>query len=129
MTIPIHESPTGDVEEQLPEEPLFIDKKEDSEAAFWRLKRAADTWRENRIKGVLAQEGESLRLTFGRALYLCGCILFDGLILTEVIFLGERSAVSWALFGALLGFAIIFQKEIYDKLFAVDISQIDFDQQ
>ncbi|MGB1459188.1 MAG: hypothetical protein ACPG7N_03200, partial [Candidatus Thalassarchaeaceae archaeon] len=52
------------------EPPEFIDKKEEAEAAFWRLKRAADLWRENRVKRVLAQEGESISRTLGRFLYV-----------------------------------------------------------
>lgn len=107
--------------------PEFIDKSGESKAAFWRLKRAADRRRENRIKWVLAQEGEPLLHTLGRSLYISGCILFDGLILTEVLFMTGKTALSWALYGALLGFAVIFQREIYDRWFSLDISKIDFD--
>ncbi len=111
------------------EKPDFIDKNAESEAAFWRLKRAADRRRENRIKSVLGQEGESLLRTLGRSLYISGCILFDGLVLTEILFVTGKTPLSWAIFGTLLGFAIVFQKEIYDKWFLVDISEIDFDHQ
>ena len=120
-------NPNGDVEGGLDEKPDFIDKTEESEAAFWRLKRAADRRRENRIKSVLAQEGEPLLRTLGRSLYISGCILFDGLVLTEILFVTGKTVLSWAIFGTLLGFAIVFQKEIYDKWFSVDISEIDFD--
>ena len=66
---------TSEVEIKPPE---FIDKEEEAEAAFWRLKRAADLWRENRER-VFAQEGESIFRTLGRILYIISCI-FDGLI-------------------------------------------------
>ena len=115
--------------EQGEQENLFIDKSEEAEAAFWRLKRAADRWREDRIRGVLAQEGERLHITLGRALYLIGCILFDGLILTEIPLLLGKTIAAWALFGVALGFAIMLQRRFYDDWFAVDISQIDLDQQ
>ena len=86
---------TSEVEIEPPE---FIDKKEEAEAAFWRLKRAADLWRENRVKRVLAQEGENIFRTVGRVMYVITCILFDGLILIELpIYLG-RTAVAWTLY-------------------------------
>ena len=109
------------------EGPEFIDKKEQSEAAFWRLKRAADKRRENRIKFVLAQEGEPILTTLGRSFFISACILFDGLILTEVLFITGKTAFSWLIYGVLLGFAVIFQRDIYDRLFSIDISEIDFD--
>ena len=115
--------------EQGEQENLFIDKSEEAEAAFWRLKRAADRWREDRIRGVLAQEGERLHITLGRVLYLIGCILFDGLILTEIPLRLGKTIAAWALFGVALGFAIMLQRRVYDDWFAVDISQIDLDQQ
>lgn len=118
---------TGLVRGKEDEVPDFIDKTEESEAAFWRLKRAADERRENRIKFVLAQEGEPLLTTLGRSVYISACILFDGLILTEVLFMTGKTALSWVLYGALLGFAVIFQREIYDKIFSLDISEIDFE--
>ena len=115
--------------EQGEQENLFIDKSEEAEAAFWRLKRAADRWREDRIRGVLAQEGERLHITLGRVLYLIGCILFDGLILTEIPLRLGKTIAAWALFGVALGFAIMLQRRFYDDWFVVDISQIDLDQQ
>ena len=62
--------------------PEFNDKSGESKAALWRLKRAADRRRENRIKWVLAQEGEPLLHTLGRSLYISGCMCLDGLVLT-----------------------------------------------
>ena len=71
--------------EESPEDAdLFIDKQQESEAAFWRIKKAMDDWRDNRIKRVMAQEGESIFLTFGRIMYVISCIIFDGLILIEL---------------------------------------------
>ena len=115
---------TSEVEIEPPE---FIDKREEAEAAFWRLKRSADLWRENRVKRVLAQEGESIFRTFGRVLYIITCILFDGLILIELpIYLG-RTAVAWTLYILILIFAVRYQNEYYKKWFEVDISQIEFE--
>ena len=115
---------TSEVEIKPPE---FIDKEEEAEAAFWRLKRAADLWRENRVKRILAQEGESIFRTLGRILYIISCIIFDGLILIELpIYLG-RSAAAWTIYILLLIFAVRLQYEYYKKWFEVDISQIEFE--
>ena len=120
------ETPEGDAPE-LPS--AFIDKDQESEAAFWRLKRAADRWREDRVKRVLAQEGESIYLTLGRVSYVVLCILFDGLILVELpIFMG-RTAVAWSLYMVLLVIVVRLQYDYYQKRFSVDISQMDFDQE
>ena len=115
---------TSEVEIEPPE---FIDKREEAEAAFWRLKRAADLWRENRVKRVLAQEGESIFRTLGRVLYIITCILFDGLILIELPIYLQRTAVAWTLYILILIFAVRFQNEYYKKWFEVDISQIEFE--
>lgn len=115
---------TSDAEIKPPE---FIDKKEEAESAFWRLKRAADAWREKRVKRVLAQEGESVFRTFGRVLYVGLCIIFDGLILIELPILMGRSAVAWTLYIILLIFVVRLQNDFYKKRFEVDISQIEFE--
>ena len=101
--------------------------EEEAEAAFWRLKRAADAWREKRVKRVLAQEGESVFRTFGRVLYVGLCIIFDGLILIELPILMGRSAVAWTLYIILLIFVVRLQNDFYKKRFEVDISQIEFE--
>ena len=105
----------------------FIDKEEEAEAAFWRLKRAADLWRENRVKRILAQEGESIFRTLGRVLYIISCIIFDGLILIELPIYMGRSAAAWTIYILLLIFAVRLQYEYYKKWFEVDISQIEFE--
>ena len=115
---------TSEVEIKPPE---FIDKEEEAEAAFWRLKRAADLWRENRVKRILAQEGESIFRTLGRVLYIISCIIFDGLILIELPIYMGRSAAAWTIYILLLIFAVRLQYEYYKKWFDVDISQIEFE--
>ena len=105
----------------------FIDKEKEAEAAFWRLKRAADLWRENRVKRILAQEGESIFRTLGRVLYIISCIIFDGLILIELPIYMGRSAAAWTIYILLLIFAVRLQYEYYKKWFDVDISQIEFE--
>tara|TARA_B100002051_G_C16713473_1_gene627975 strand:+ start:301 stop:675 length:375 start_codon:yes stop_codon:yes gene_type:complete len=105
----------------------FIDKEKEAEAAFWRLKRAADLWRENRVKRILAQEGESIFRTLGRILYIISCIIFDGLILIELPIYMGRSAAAWTIYILLLIFAVRLQYEYYKKWFEVDISQIEFE--
>ena len=115
---------TSEVEIKPPE---FIDKEEEAEAAFWRLKRAADLWRENRVKRILAQEGESIFRTLGRILYIISCIIFDGLILIELPIYMGRSAAAWTIYILLLIFAVRLQYESYKKWFEVDISQIEFE--
>ena len=115
---------TSEVEIKPPE---FIDKEEEAEAAFWRLKRAADLWRENRVKRILAQDGESIFRTLGRILYIISCIIFDGLILIELPIYMGRSAAAWTIYILLLIFAVRLQYEYYKKWFEVDISQIEFE--
>ena len=122
--MPAESLSTSEVESAPPE---FIHKKEEAEAAFWRLKRAADLWRENRVKRVLAQEGESIFRTVGRVMYVITCILFDGLILIELPIYFARTAVAWTLYILILIFAVRFQYEFYKKWFEVDISQIEFE--
>ncbi len=109
------------------EPPKFIDKEEEAEAAFWRLKRAADLWRENRVKRILAQEGESVFRSVGRVLYIISCIIFDGLILIELPIYMGRSAAAWTIYILLLIFAVRLQYDYYKKWFEVDISQIEFE--
>ena len=115
---------TSEVEIKPPE---FIDKEEEAEAAFWRLKRAADLWRENRVKRILAQEGESIFRTLGRVLYIISCIIFDGLILIELPIYMGRSAAAWTIYILLLIFAVRLEYEYYKKWFEVDINQIEFE--
>ena len=50
--------------------PPMFDKKEETEAAFWRLKKASDKSREERVKRVLAQDGEGILTTLGRVVYI-----------------------------------------------------------
>ena len=105
----------------------FIDKEKEAEAAFWRLKRAADLWRENRVKRILAQEGESIFRTLGRVLYIISCIIFDGLILIELPIYMGRSAAAWTIYILLLIFAVRLQYEYYKKWFEDDISEVGFE--
>jgi len=115
--------------ERLENSPPMFDKKEEAEAAFWRLKKASDKSREERVKRVLAQEGEGLLTTFGRVVYISACILFDGLVLMEIPVSMGRTLAAWSLYVVLLVVAIKLQRDLYDKWFDVDISQMDFDQQ
>ena len=115
--------------ERLENPPPMFDKKEEAEAAFWRLKKASDKSREERVKRVLAQEGEGLLTTFGRVVYISACILFDGLVLMEIPVSMGRTLAAWSLYVVLLVVAIKLQRDLYDKWFDVDISQMDFDQQ
>ena len=75
----------------------------------------------------MAQEEESLLATLGRVTYISACILFDGLILTEIPVRMGKTAFSWIIFLILLWAAIRIQRRLYDNWFSVDISQIDFD--
>ena len=115
--------------ERLENPPPMFDKKEEAEAAFWRLKKASDEWREERVKRVLAQEGEGLLTTFGRVVYISACIVFDGLVLTEIPVSMGRGLAAWSLYVVLLVAAIKLQRDLYDKWFDVDISEMDFDRQ
>lgn len=122
--------PSGDnVDEKSDPPDLFIDKEQEAEAAFWRLKRSADKWRENRVKRVLAQEGEGIFMTLGRVVYAVICILFDGLVLVELPIMMGRTAAAWTLYLVLVAIVVKVQYDYYQKWFSVDISQIDFDRE
>ena len=112
-----------------PEPPAFYDPRKESESSFWRLKKAADASRDNRLKRVMAQEGESISLTLGRVFYGVICIIFDALILVELPILMGRTAVAWTLYIVLLVLIVRVQYDYYQKWFSVDISQIEFDQE
>ena len=103
----------------------YLTKREQKENALWRIKHAADERRQDRMDRILAQEGESLVKTLGRVVYVSACILFDGLVLTEIIVRLDSTAFAWAAFGVTLGFAVMVQRNLYDEWFADDISQIE----
>ncbi len=109
------------------EKPPFCDSRQEAESSFWRLKSASDEWRENRLKRVMAQEEEGLASTLGRVVYISTCILFDGLILSEIPVRMGRTSFSWLVYILILVMAIRLQRRLYAEWFAVDISQIDFD--
>jgi len=109
--------------------PPMFDNKEEAEAAFWRLKKASDKSREERVKRVLAQESEGILTTLGRVVYISACILFDGLVLMEIPVSMGKTLVAWTLYTVLLVAAIKLQYNLYEKWFDVDISEMDFDQQ
>ncbi len=112
---------------ERPTPPEILGRREESEAAFWRLKRASDKWREDRVKRVLAQEGEGLLTTLGRVIYISICVLFDGVVMMQIpVSMGKTSA-AWAIYVILLMVAVKYQREFYDRWFSLDISQIDFD--
>ena len=115
--------------ERLENPPPMFDKKEEAEAAFWRLKTASDKSREERVKRVLAQESEGILTTLGRVVYISACILFDGLVLMEIPVSMGKTLVAWALYTVLLVAAIKLQYNLYETWFDVDISEMDFDQQ
>lgn len=115
--------------QEEPVQPAILSKREESEAAFWRLKRASDKWRENRVKRVLAQEGEGILTTFGRMFYVCACLIFDGPVMMQIPVSLGKSTGSWILYVVLLVVAINYQREFYDRWFSVDLTQIDFDRQ
>jgi hypothetical protein len=115
--------------ERLENPPPMFDKKEEAEAAFWRLKKASDKSREERVKRVLAQESEGILTTLGRVMYISTCILFDGLVLMEIPVSMSKTLVAWSLYTVLLVAAIKLQYNLYEKWFDVDISEMDFDQQ
>ena len=108
--------------------PPMFDKKEETEAAFWRLKKASDRSREERVKRVLAQESEGLLTTLGRVTYISVCIVFDGVLLMGIPVSMGRTLAAWSLYVVLLVAAIKLQYDLYGKWFDVDISQMDFDQ-
>lgn len=114
-----------DESEEKPPSLDFIDKKSQREASFWRLKRASDDHRHKRIQSIVGQQSEGLKLTLGRLFYLILCILFDGLVLTEIPIRLGRTMPSWLLFGIILGYAIILQKQYYDEWFDVDLTGLD----
>ena len=109
--------------------PPFFDIREERRGSFWRLKDAADARREKRVKRVLAQEGEGLLITLGRVAYLSCCVLFDGLILTELPVSMGKTCWAWIIYFAVLSAVIGVQRHLYGLWFEVDISQIEFEQE
>ena len=108
--------------------PPMFDKKDETEAAFWRLKKASDKSREERVKRVLAQESEGLLTTLGRVTYISACIVFDGVFLMGIPISMDRTLAAWSLYAVLLVAVIKLQYDLYEKWFDVDISEMDFDQ-
>ena len=109
-----------------PAQPPPFDIRSERESSFRRLKRSSDRWRENRIKRVLAQEEETVLTTAGRMFYVTTCILFDGLVLTEIPVRLGKTPLSWMIFFLILVVVVRLQKRAYENWFAVDITQIDF---
>tara|TARA_B100001113_G_C20711834_1_gene449711 strand:+ start:168 stop:536 length:369 start_codon:yes stop_codon:yes gene_type:complete len=112
---------------EVPAKPPTFDSRGERESSFWRLKRSSDRWRENRLKRVLAQEEETVLTTAGRMFYVTACLLFDGLVLTEIPVRLGKTPFSWMIFFLTLAVVVRFQKRAYENWFAVDITQIDFD--
>jgi hypothetical protein len=111
--------------EEIPNPADFIDKKSQTEDSFWRLKRASDKRRHKRVQSIVGQQSESLKITLGRPLYLSMCLLFDSLVLTEIPIRLGRTMPSWVLFGVILGYVVILQKQYYDEWFDVDLTGLD----
>lgn len=107
----------------------YLTRTEQREGALSRLKQASDSSRRARTDRILAQEGESLAKTLGRVAYVSACVLLDGLVLAEIVVAMGRTAFAWLVFGVVLGFAIVVQRRLYDEWFAVDISQLNSNQQ
>ena len=103
----------------------FIDKKSQQEESLWRIKKASDLRRHKRVQSIVGQQFEGWKVTLGRPLYLIFCILFDGLILTEIPIRLGRTVPSWILFGVILGYAVMLQKQYYDQWFDVDLTGLD----
>jgi hypothetical protein len=53
--------------------------------------------------------------------------LFDALVLTQVPVSMGRTLAAWILYTVLLVAAIKLQRDLYERWFDLDISQIDFD--
>ncbi len=103
----------------------FLTKSEQRNLALKRLAQKADSRRRASRDRILAQEGESLFTTVGRVVYLSGCILFDGLVLTEIIVRLAGTVFAWSAFFVVLGCAIMIQRNLYAKWFALDLSLLD----
>lgn len=107
------------------ENEAFLSRGEQRQRALERIKAAADQRRHDRAQKILAQEGESLAITIGRVVYVSACMLFDGLILTEIIVYLGRTASAWAAFFLVLALAVKLQMALYDRFFSVDITNLE----
>ena len=101
----------------------YLSRREQRMNALSRLKKVADDRRFERTQSILSQEGESLLKTVFRVFYLSACVLFDGLVLTEIIVIFDRTAFAWLIFIIALVVVVFFQRNLYDTWFSVDISQ------
>lgn len=108
-----------------PDNEAFLSRGEQRQRALERIKAAADQRRHDRAQRILAQEGESLAITIGRVVYVSACMLFDGLILTEIIVYLGRTASAWAAFFLVLALAVKLQLSLYDRFFSVDITNLE----
>jgi len=91
----------------------FLTTVEQRERAFSRLKSTADRRRHYRVSSILSQEDESIFKTIGRIFFLSTCIIFDGLILPEIIIQLGKTVFAWAIFGIILSLTIFLQRKIY----------------
>ncbi len=106
------------------ENEAFLSRGEQRQRALERIKAAADQRRHDRAQKILAQEGESLAITIGRVVYVSACMLFDGLILTEIIVYLGRTASAWAAFFLVFALAGKLQRALHVRFLSVDITNL-----
>ena len=76
---------------------------------------------------MLAQEQERLFTTLGRMSFLTICILFDGVFLLQIPVTLGKSFEAWVVYLMLLYGVIRVQRKLYQRWFALDISQVHFE--
>jgi hypothetical protein len=100
--------------------PDWVEGSEGRRSALVRvIDRSADR-RRKRVAGILAQEAEPWSHLFKRTSYLILCILFDGLILTEIPERLGGKLGDWIFYFILLFFVVRWQMAMYDKWFKQD---------
>jgi hypothetical protein len=100
--------------------PDWVEGQEGRRSALVRvIDRSADR-RRKRVAGILAQEAEPWSHLFKRTTFLLVCILFDGLILTEIPERLGGKIGDWLFYFILLFFVIRWQMSMYDRWFKQD---------
>lgn len=105
-----------------PEEdrPDWVERSEGQKSALARVIDRSIDRRRKRVAGILAQEAEPWSVLFKRVGYIVLCILFDGLVLTEIpIQLGGEIG-DWVFYLILLFFVLRWQRELYESWYSQD---------
>tara|TARA_B100000959_G_C14831145_1_gene561951 strand:- start:32 stop:436 length:405 start_codon:yes stop_codon:yes gene_type:complete len=102
------------------ENEAFLAPSQQRDRAFARLKSATDKRRVYRINKVASQQGEGIIRTISRIFFLSACVIFDGLVLTEIIVMLDKTIFAWITFAIVLSLTVFLQSRAYSAWFDND---------